>query len=471
MEEFPRQPDQALDCQADSHQGSGLAAAGAIGRTAERPPTGRGPLSWVGRWLNPNPRRVLIGTCWLALVLWCAWWCASAREGELKGVKHTWMLLSFYGCDFYNHIDFPSRLWWQGGNPYTSEVHFFAYPPLVVRLFAWVNATTPRIALTVWQAVMAGFIAVAACVAVKTRRRLALGEVPAILGVVLILASTPVMFAIERGQIDPLTLVFILVSLPLLRCSSGWAQFLAGGVLCLAPWIKVYPGLLALALIGLRRWRALLGFAVVGAAILLLDLDAVRYFLANNQIHISRTEALNRAFPDGPRPWNHPLALVWSSLWTGTSLRWLALIPGKVAAAILLVPPLGWVSYHVYRCPRRAEVTYPYFLWIVALATFVPPLSNDYNLCFLPLAVLAAWDRRDPLLVSVAVALLFLWWQPVGMLIAGKPLLLIKLFGLCAVGVSIVERAAEQASLAGSETGCDPKAAATSSPARSVLAA
>ena len=46
------------------------------------------------------------------------------------------MSASYFGCDFYNHVDFPSRIWWKGGNPYANEVHFFAYPPLVTGLFA-----------------------------------------------------------------------------------------------------------------------------------------------------------------------------------------------------------------------------------------------------------------------------------------------------------------------------------------------
>jgi hypothetical protein len=87
-------------------------------------------------------------------------------------------------------------------------------------------------------------------------------------------------------------------------------------------------------------------------------------------------------------------------------------------------------------------------LWIVALATFVPQVSNDYNLCFLPLAVLAVWDRRDPLLVHVAVALLLLWWQPLSMSIDPKLLLLCKLLGLGAATVCLVERAREQSQLA-----------------------
>ncbi len=95
-------------------------------------------------------------------------------------------------------------------------------------------------------------------------------------------------------------------------------------------------------------------------------------------------------------------------------------------------------------------------LWVVALATFFPPVSNDYNFCVMPLVVLAVWDRRDPLLVHVAMALLLVWWQPLALMIGGRTLLVFKLLGLAAAGVSLAERAAAPAI---------PPAAASSRPA------
>jgi hypothetical protein len=129
----------------------------------------------------------------------------------------------------------------------------------------------------------------------------------------------------------------------------------------------------------------------------------------------------------------------------GTKFQGLALPLGRAAAAALLLSLLSWVTYRVYRCPNRDALSYPFFLWIVALGTFMSPVSNDYNLCFLPLAALALWDRRDPLLVHVAMALLLLWWQPIAISIDGNAVLLLKLLGLMALGVCLVERACEQA--------------------------
>ena len=82
-------------------------------------------------------------------------------------------------------------------------------------------------------------------------------------------------------------------------------------------------------------------------------------------------------------------------------------------------------------------------LWVVALATFVPMVSNDYNFCFLPLTVVAVWDRRDPLLVHVALVLLLLWWQPIAISLGDRTLFWFKLLGLCAAAVSLVERTCE----------------------------
>ena len=394
----------------------------------------RGPISPSAggstRPKNTSHCDLLGAACTLVL----AWWFRSMRDADLKGVTHTWMTRSYFGCDFYNHIDFSSRVLWHGGDPYNNPQHILFYPPLVTRLFAWVNLMTPRAALTLWQVITAGFLAVAAVAAVRCRDRLKLGQIPTILAVLLILGSTPVMFAIERGQIDPLSVVFILAALPLLWRGSPRAEFLAGAILCLAPWIKVYPALLAVGLIGLRRWRALLGFTVAGIAFLLVDLDEVRRFLIVNASHIQRTENAERVFSGSLCLWNHPLALVWGSLWTNTSRSWLALIPGKAAAGMILGLPLCWVTYSIYRCPRRADLSYPYYLCDVALATFVPPVSNDYNLCFLAIGAMLgeSWDRRDPLLASVAIGLMFLWWQPIEIMIAVKPLLLFKLLGLVA---------------------------------------
>ena len=401
------------------------------------------------RWLNLNSKKALLAVCFILLAFWCIWWCVSFYHQELYAGKHLWFP-PFFGADFYNHVDWPVRIWWNGGDPYADKVHFFNYPPSEMRLFAWVNLMTPQTALMVWLVVMTMIITAAAWMASRWRRLLSLGEIPPLVAVMLILFSTPVLYAMERGQYDPLSLLFILAALPLLNHQSKGAQFLAGAVLCLAPWVKVYPGLIFVGLIGLRCWRALAGFVVAGMAIaitfLVLYSGEMHGFLVNTVQHIQFWEGLALWLGES-QTWNHPLALMLASLWHGTQFSWLGLLPGKIMAAIILLPPLVWVTYHIYRCPARNALTYPYLLWVVALATFVPQVSNDYNLCFLPLAVLAAWDRRDPWLVHVAIALLFIWWQPVRIPIGGRLLFLFKLLGLGAMAFCLVVRAREQSQL------------------------
>jgi hypothetical protein len=104
---------------------------------------------------------------------------------------------------------------------------------------------------------------------------------------------------------------------------------------------------------------------------------------------------------------------------------------------------LFWVGFQIYRCPKRHELIYPYFTWILALATFVPTISNDYNLFFLPLTVLAIWDRRDPLIVHISLLLLLLWWQPFYLPINDRLFLFIKLFSLVALAISLTKRCRE----------------------------
>jgi hypothetical protein len=92
---------------------------------------------------------------------------------------------------------------------------------------------------------------------------------------------------------------------------------------------------------------------------------------------------------------------------------------------------------------RGAELAYPYFLWVVAAATFLPKVANDYNLVFLLLAMLAAWHARGRPAVHMAMAPALLGLQPFQLVISPRALLLFKLGGLAATGFCLVARAAE----------------------------
>jgi hypothetical protein len=89
---------------------------------------------------------------------------------------------------------------------------------------------------------------------------------------------------------------------------------------------------------------------------------------------------------------------------------------------------------------RRREVELPFLLWTAALATFVPSNSYDYNLVFLPLAVLAVWDGRDGWLVQLALLFGALVLQPFRLPLSGNVVLPLKLLVLLAVGRALVNR-------------------------------
>jgi hypothetical protein len=219
-----------------------------------------------------------------------------------------------------------------------------------------------------------------------------------------VLFSTPVLFALERGNIDLVVLLAILVALRLMRDRSPAGDGLAGVVLAIAAWTKLYPGLLVLGLLALRRGRVLLCFVLAGGVIGTRRRRRARAVPGEQP---ADGGACSRGGEDGVvHPLQHSLTGLWRHLWVETPLRpLLADIPGRYAAAVLLPPLLLWVGIRVHRCPDRSRLAYPFLLWIVAVATFVPPVANDYNLFFLPMAALAVWDRRDPVWVHMMMAL------------------------------------------------------------------
>jgi hypothetical protein len=86
--------------------------------------------------------------------------------------------------------------------------------------------------------------------------------------------------------------------------------------------------------------------------------------------------------------------------------------------------------------------------WLVAVATFFPPIANDYNLVFLPLAALALYDPRDRTIVHILAAYLLLWLQPFHLTISGGILLACKVGGCWGVGLCLIARSRELAMVA-----------------------
>jgi len=378
-------------------------------------------------------------TVGLALVvgligLWVGWWVASSRRDSMVFGTSTWVPpLSFLAGDFKVHVDHVARLQAAGVDPYRQAGDWvcalYPYPPMVARSFAWVALVGPATAARLWQVALASLFAGGAVAAWRTRRVLGLSEA--------VLFSTPAVFAMERGQSDPMVILPLGVSAWLLARRGAGPDLAAGALLGATAWLKYYPGLAAVALLALGRSRALAAFVAVAALIGVVDLDGVRRSIRNGAIgqaamadkvpHVHETK--------------HSLVENWPSLKFVRRSRPLRQVPGAVAAAALLLPAVVAVSRQVARSADPGPVLFPYLLWLTAAATFGMPYANDYNLVPLPLAILATWDRRDPWPAQVALGVMLAWWQPFWLPMGGPALLGIKLAGLYAAGACLAARA------------------------------
>jgi hypothetical protein len=405
------------------------------------------------------PSRRLAGLAGLLLLaLWGAAWGLSLRQNRLVGARFTWVpAWDFLGLDFLNPC-MASRHWVAGGDPYrelfgdpregTRLNGTFCYPPVVLPLFAWCALVTPQTAVVLWVGALTALAVFGAVLAWRCRRRLGLADLPLPLAVGAVLCSTPVLFALERGNIDLMLLPLFAGAAWALQRRSLPRDLTAGGCLALAAWAKLYPGLLALSLPALGRWRALACFVAAAVLIALPGLGDLPALQANLRVSI-QAEAPAAAYHPC-----HTLSGCWAYLWAGTPLAWLGYIPGSLAAGALVLGLALAVSREVLRCPDSRRVVLPYLLWLAALATFFPRHANDYNLFYLPLAALAVWDRREPVAVQAGLALLLLWWQPWALPVGGRELFACKALGLLAVTASLVRRIREQRQPAALLTDC-----------------
>jgi hypothetical protein len=363
--------------------------------------------------------------------------------------KITWVpALAFVSGDFAVSLDHLARVRAEGGDPYTCcwIGKAFPYPPTVPAFFAWVTFTSPRVASVLWTVGLAGLVSVGAWASWTSRRRLGLLDIPLPMVIAAALFSAPVLFAVERCQCDLIALPWLIAGSWLLRSGTRRSEVLAGAAFVMAAWVKYYPGLVIVALLAGRRWRAVAGFVAVGLAVGLADVQGVRGSLEN-----IRSGFLHHSI-DTPQQMVahvHSLSLYWRALWSDTPFAALGRLPGSAGAAALLLPLAGWVALRVTRSQKGTELAYPLTLWLVSLGTFLPKVAADYNLVFLPLAILATWDRRERPAVHLGMLLAFLALQPFRFDASARFLFLCKLAGLVAVGLSLVRKAAEPAEIPG----------------------
>lgn len=421
-----------------------------------------------------GPRRAgrlaAVLAAWAVLGAWGGYWAFSIKQDKLAKPHWTWLnSLDYLGGDFLANYQ-AAHARWAGIDPYHEPYgdpygFSYDYAPVVIQLFSWTLLFKPRTATVVWIAALAAVAAAGAAASWRTRRSLDLPDLPLPVVLAAVLASTPVLLEMERGNCNMLVLLPVLLAVAALRRRTPAGDLIGGAALALAAWVKPYASLAAPGLLATRRSRAAVALGVGYVALGLADLDGTRSFLAT-----AWSESVDYYTPFHPAA--HPLSTHWKHLWEGTILSPLAQVPGVAGAAAVLLPPAVWVSYRFYRA-REPRLLYPYLVWLIALVTFLPRFANDYNLFFLPLAALAVWDRRDGPLTHLALALLFLWWQPIRLPIAAKLLFVFKLLGLMTVGLILLRRLREVPPDADGPRPADPASAAPISerPARSRLAA
>ena len=394
--------------------------------------------------------RVWLAIGLLALALWAVWWGVSWRRNSLVQVDKTWIMgWHFLGLDFLNNYQ-ASRHWLAGGDVYHETFgdplgRTFCYPPLVLPTFAWCNWFPSQRALHIFLLLLLAITGVGVWSAARARNELGSQRLPIAVLLAAVLFSTPVLYALERGNFDLLVLPPLLLAAWALRERSWWRDGLAGACLAYAAGIKIYPAILVLGLIPLRRPRAFVFAGLAGLVLLSFHSGDYAGFRANAAALVAQNDPRVNHFLG----WTmHSLSATWSLLVEPLGLKPLSRLPGLVAAGLILGPVLVWTSWRVFRYAASSRLILPYFLWLTALASFFPPVANDYSLVFLPMAVVAAWDRRDPVWVHMTLALLLLSWQPWQIDVGPRLLMFGKVAAIWAVGASIVGRAREQSQVA-----------------------
>ncbi len=379
------------------------------------------------------------------LVWWALYWRYAILKWHVKGSPTTWYdPFAFLSLDFLHNFQ-AVNFWFSGGDPFRADFgdpigRKLCYPPIVLVFFAWCKLLPVGKAIAVWTAALGAFAALGALAAWRARRDLGLTPVPALFALAAVLASGPASYAMERGNYDLLLVPFLLLAAWGLR-REGWPwDLLVGYALAAAIGLKIYPGLLLAAPFVLRRWRALGCTAAFVALMFSFQPHNLPIFVENLRDLTARHEV--ETLPAAP-PMVHSISWGWTATWEGTRLAELAMVPGPIAAGAIVGSLLAWVSLGLYRCRDPRPAVLPFLLWTLAAATFVPKVANDYNLVFLPMAMLAVWDRRDPLPVHAGLALACLVLQPVGFAMSHSVVFGFKILGLVLTAYCLASRLRE----------------------------
>lgn len=381
----------------------------------------------------------------VGLILWAALWLKTFHDVALPLGDRMWLKIPFLGADFWSQSALAAQLWLSGVDPYASQQHLLPYPPIVIRLFVWVHFFSLVNAMRVYFVAMVGVAIAAVVVAYRTRRRLGLSMPPFTVCLFAVIASYPFLFQFERENCDLITVLTILIALPLLARRNRATEFLAGALLSIGPWVKIYPALLGFGLLALRRFWAVLGFAVGGAAIFLSMPAETKHSLKvlGRLMAYTRAASMEGEYPIWSHSLSHAWLLIFGDLSQTMNLSFVTRTPEVAAVGVAALAAIAPLCIRVFLRRDAGVFTYPLLLWVCAVASFVPIIANDYSLVFYPLTVLACADIRDPWAARLGIASSLLTWQPFVVPISPWIVLASKLFGVAGVGVSLWHRVSQ----------------------------
>lgn len=427
-----------------------------------------GALASLARQTTQGPRPFLaIGV--LLLLTWAVWWGVSVARplpqlwpgpAFSTGDRATNILIwPFIGADF-QHNYAAVNSWLVGYDPYVAiagdpmNLHY-VYPPLTLFAFSWTGWFPPHTvhkwvryaggvnehpfpyclpAVFLWMTAIVLVALLAAWRSWRVRQGLHLADLPLpfVLGFALI--SYPMMFELERGNCDVLPLLALALLVPALaRRHRLSGDLFAALCVAFATGIKAYPGILILGLLVLRRFRA----AALSAALLVVQVLVLwhpfREWFAIVHHEGELTTPSYMFF-------SHSLIVHWKLMWASLGLPGLSRIPAQPVVGALVLAMVLTVSWKVFRSRAGPELAWPYLLWLTTMGTLANVVAQDYSLIYLPFALLAVWDPRDPWPVQLALLPMIAWWLPLFIGLDGLPLLLVKVAGIFLVGCLVIRR-------------------------------
>jgi hypothetical protein len=394
-------------------------------------------MNIFGLYVSPREKRILRIVGWwgggLLLFVWGAWWLLSFI-GMQFFLRQEFGFPSFVqlGVDFFHNFGAAS-LWMKGGDPYLQSFGdsrgLYTYPPILLPMFSWCAGLTIRGAIALWFIAACAMLTVCLVIVQFDRERLKLAVVPWTLTAALVLWSMPVLFELERGQCDVISLLMLCIAVwALARCH--WAGDVAAGVLvALAAWIKIYPALMIPGLFVLRRYTA--GGAALVAVVLI---GFVCHSIEPNwisEVAVTQNDRVNafastldwiRGRPVTPpqysgyapyQTFSHSITNVLPETLAVWGYESFASVPWLMPVALFAGGWIIFVSWSIFKCLDRDRLYLSFLLWLCLMATLVLPVSYDYNLLYAPfffLALLAS--PRSTRWYAITFVTALLWLQP-----------------------------------------------------------